>query len=119
MLLDDLHICMCTHISAHTYTNTHTCTQIILLHKCETPEYVLFSSSNVGDFSREVKMLASLQDTDNSGERLLDAARGLIGAFSDLLKAAEPNAIEVTFISNLIEFYMEHISFLPRYKVFF
>ncbi|XP_059140472.1 talin-2-like isoform X4 [Physella acuta] len=51
-------------------------------------------SSNVGDFSRDVKMLATLQEGDDSGLRLLDAARGLIGAFSDLLKAAEPGSTE-------------------------
>uniref|UniRef100_A0A0B7BNT7 I/LWEQ domain-containing protein n=1 Tax=Arion vulgaris TaxID=1028688 RepID=A0A0B7BNT7_9EUPU len=51
-------------------------------------------SSNVGDFSRDVKMLATLQEEDNSGQRLLDAARGLIGAFSDLLRIAEPGTTE-------------------------
>ncbi|CAL1533836.1 unnamed protein product, partial [Lymnaea stagnalis] len=51
-------------------------------------------TSNVGDFSRDVKMLATLQEEGDSGQRLLDAARGLIGAFSDLLKAAEPGTQE-------------------------
>lgn len=41
-------------------------------------------------------MLATLQEGDDSGLRLLDAARGLIGAFSDLLKAAEPGSTEVS-----------------------
>ncbi|XP_055873161.1 talin-1 isoform X5 [Biomphalaria glabrata] len=50
-------------------------------------------TSNVGDFSRDVKMLANLQEED-SGQRLLDAARGLIGAFSDLLRAADPSTTE-------------------------
>ncbi|BFZ14072.1 hypothetical protein BsWGS_17114 [Bradybaena similaris] len=51
-------------------------------------------SSNVGDFSRDVKMLATLHEDDRSGQRLLDAARGLIGAFSDLLRIAEPGTTE-------------------------
>lgn len=49
----------------------------------------------MGDFSRDVKMLATLHEDDRSGQRLLDAARGLIGAFSDLLRIAEPGTTEV------------------------
>ncbi|KAH9509677.1 Talin-2, partial [Bulinus truncatus] len=51
-------------------------------------------TSNVGDFSRDVKMLATLQEEDDSGQRLMNAARGLIGAFSDLLRAADPGSTE-------------------------
>ena len=56
-----------------------------------------FRSSNLPDFSRDVKMLATLNEDDDSGNRLLDAARGLIGAFSDLLRAAEPLNNEVSY----------------------
>ena len=42
-------------------------------------------------------MLATLQEEDTNGQRLLDAARGLVGAFSDLLRAAEPETVEVSF----------------------
>ena len=41
-------------------------------------------------------MLATLQEEDTNGQRLLDAARGLVGAFSDLLRAAEPETVEVS-----------------------
>ncbi|XP_012946700.1 talin-2, partial [Aplysia californica] len=39
-------------------------------------------------------MLATLQEDNNSGQKLMDAARGLVGAFSDLLRAAEPGTQE-------------------------
>ena len=55
-----------------------------------------FSSSNVGMFSKDVKMLAALQEEEVDGDRLLDAARRLAGAFSDLLKAAQPGTQEVS-----------------------
>lgn len=47
-------------------------------------------TSNMGDFSHDVRMLAALQEDDDSGKRLLDAAKKLAGAFSDLLNAAQP-----------------------------
>lgn len=40
--------------------------------------------------AKDVKIVASLMDDDESGERLIDAARRLCKAFSDLLNAAEP-----------------------------
>lgn len=51
-------------------------------------------SSNMGQFSRDVKMLAALGEDDNSGDRLLDATRRLCGAFSDLMNAAQPGSKE-------------------------
>lgn len=44
-------------------------------------------------------MIAALMDDDLSGERLLDATRKLCAAFSDLLKAAEPEKLEVRILS--------------------
>ncbi|XP_064596457.1 talin-1-like [Liolophura sinensis] len=49
-------------------------------------------ASNLGEFSHDVKMLAALQEDDKG--RLLDAARRLAGAFSDLLDAAQPGSKE-------------------------
>ncbi|XP_067653820.1 talin-1-like isoform X2 [Haliotis asinina] len=49
-------------------------------------------SSNLGQFSRDVKMVAALQEENN--DKLLDAARRLAGAFSDLLNAATPANVE-------------------------
>ena len=42
-----------------------------------------------------MKMLAALQEKDNDGDRLMDAARKLAGAFTDLLEAAQPGTSQV------------------------
>ncbi|CAG2163728.1 unnamed protein product [Oppiella nova] len=47
-------------------------------------------STNLPEMSRDVKVIAALMDDDDKGERLIDAARNLCSAFSELLKAAEP-----------------------------
>ncbi|KAG1695569.1 Talin-1 [Nymphon striatum] len=47
-------------------------------------------SSNLPEMSRGVKMIAALMEPEPDGEKLLDATRKLCNAFSDLLKAAEP-----------------------------
>lgn len=52
-------------------------------------------TSNLPEMTRGVRMIAALMDDDNSGDRLLDAARKLCSAFTDLLKAAEPDNKEV------------------------
>ena len=57
---------------------------------------VLFSSSNIGEFSKDVRMLAALEETETDGDKLLDAARRLAGAFSELLMAAQPGSAEVS-----------------------
>ncbi|CAH1788698.1 unnamed protein product [Owenia fusiformis] len=51
-------------------------------------------STNMTDLSKDVRMLATLQDDDQDGDKLLDAARKLAGAFTDLLKAAQPGTKE-------------------------
>ena len=48
-----------------------------------------FSSSNLQDLSKGIKMIAGLLDDDDDGKNLLDATRGLASAFSNLLKAAQ------------------------------
>lgn len=53
-------------------------------------------TSNLPEMTRGVRMIAALMDDENSGDRLLDAARRLCNAFSDLLRAAEPETREVT-----------------------
>nr|XP_022305900.1 talin-1-like isoform X8 [Crassostrea virginica] len=57
-------------------------------------------TSNIDDFSQDVRMLGALQDDDASRNKLLGAAKRLCGAFSDLLNAAEPGQKEGK--SNLI-----------------
>ncbi|KAJ8983101.1 hypothetical protein NQ317_001844 [Molorchus minor] len=50
--------------------------------------------SNLPEMTKDVKMIAALMDDGNMGEKLLDATRQLCHAFSDLLKAAEPESRE-------------------------
>ncbi|KZC14531.1 Talin-1 [Dufourea novaeangliae] len=47
-------------------------------------------ATNLPEMTKGVRMIAALMDDDTSGDRLLDAARKLCSAFSDLLKATEP-----------------------------
>lgn len=55
--------------------------------------------SNLPEMTKDVRMIAALMEDTNSGEKLLDATRLLCSAFSDLLRAAEPESKEV-FILN-------------------
>jgi len=57
--------------------------------------FIAFSSSNMGEFSKDVRMLAALEESENDGDKLMDAARRLAGAFSELLTVAQPGANEV------------------------
>lgn len=60
--------------------------------------------SNLPEVTKDVKMIAALMEDRNMGEKLLDATRKMCFAFSDLLKAAEPESKEVwfnTLISNV------------------
>ena len=43
-------------------------------------------------------MLAALKEEEESGEDLLQAARRLAKAFSDLLNAAQPGDIQVSLV---------------------
>lgn len=49
-------------------------------------------TTNLPEMSKDVKVIAALMDDHDRGERLVDAARSLCNAFSELLKAAEPSA---------------------------
>ncbi|KDR19212.1 Talin-1 [Zootermopsis nevadensis] len=51
-------------------------------------------TSNLPEMTRGVRMIAALMEDESSGDKLLDAARKLCTAFSDLLKAAEPETKE-------------------------
>lgn len=53
-------------------------------------------ATNLPEMTKGVRMIAALMDDESSGERLLDAARKLCTAFSDLLKATEPETKEVS-----------------------
>ncbi|CAB0031459.1 unnamed protein product [Trichogramma brassicae] len=51
-------------------------------------------TSNLPEVTKGVSMIAALIDDESTGDRLLDAARKLCLAFSDLLKATEPETKE-------------------------
>ncbi|XP_076285547.1 talin_middle and talin-RS domain-containing protein rhea isoform X2 [Lasioglossum baleicum] len=51
-------------------------------------------ATNLPEMTKGVRMIAALMEDDTSGDRLLDAARKLCSAFSDLLKATEPETKE-------------------------
>uniref|UniRef100_T1K2Z5 I/LWEQ domain-containing protein n=2 Tax=Tetranychus urticae TaxID=32264 RepID=T1K2Z5_TETUR len=49
-------------------------------------------TSNLPEMSKDVRVIATLMEDEAKGDELLDAARRLCKAFSDLLKAAEPTS---------------------------
>ncbi|RWS31093.1 talin-1-like protein [Leptotrombidium deliense] len=49
-------------------------------------------SDQLPQMSRDVRVMASLMEDDDKGDRLIQAAKNLCSAFSDLLRAAEPQA---------------------------
>ncbi|KAK0087903.1 hypothetical protein PV325_013782 [Microctonus aethiopoides] len=51
-------------------------------------------TTHLPEVTKGVRMIAALMEDDSSGERLLDAARKLCTAFSDLLRATEPETKE-------------------------
>ncbi|XP_034178669.2 talin_middle and talin-RS domain-containing protein rhea isoform X1 [Osmia lignaria lignaria] len=51
-------------------------------------------ATNLPEMTKGVRMIAALMEDESSGDRLLDAARKLCSAFSDLLKATEPETKE-------------------------
>lgn len=63
-------------------------------------------TSNLPEMTRGVRMIAALMDDENSGDKLLDAARRLCNAFSDLLRAAEPETREVGSLSAACLFFL-------------
>ncbi|XP_053387301.1 talin-1-like [Mercenaria mercenaria] len=74
--------------------------QLVTLTGNDEPDYgavgasVNQISSNLGDFTHDIRMLAALQEEDNSGEKLMDAARRLAGGLSDLLNSVQPERRE-------------------------
>ncbi len=56
--------------------------------------HVTTISSNLTELTKGVKMLSALLGEEGDGNGILDAARGLMGAFSDLLKCAQPESQE-------------------------
>lgn len=59
-------------------------------------------ATNLPEMTKGVRMIAALMEDDTSGDRLLDAARKLCTAFSDLLKATEPETKEVSNLGLIV-----------------
>ena len=73
-------------------------------------------STNLPDMAREVKMLAALMDDRGTeGDDLMGAARTLCGAFSDMLRAAEPQTNEVRKIITCQ--FLRKVDRLPVYRI--
>jgi talin len=53
-----------------------------------------FSTTNITEMSKDIRMLAALQESDDDSDRLLGAAKRLVDAFSTMLKAAQPDSKE-------------------------
>ncbi|XP_023303329.1 talin-1 isoform X3 [Lucilia cuprina] len=51
-------------------------------------------AQTIPEVTKEVRLIAALMEDDTNGDKLLEAARNLCTAFSDLLKAAEPESKE-------------------------
>ncbi|XP_017129396.1 talin-2 isoform X2 [Drosophila elegans] len=51
-------------------------------------------AQTIPEVTKEVRLIAALMENDTNGDQLLEAARKLCNAFSDLLKAAEPESKE-------------------------
>lgn len=51
-------------------------------------------TQSIPEVTKEVRLIAALLEDDNNGDKLLDTARKLCLALSDLLKAAEPESKE-------------------------
>ncbi|CAG4965792.1 unnamed protein product [Colias eurytheme] len=51
-------------------------------------------TTNLPEMTKGVQMIAALMDDDDNGDKLLDATRKLCSAFTDLLRAAEPETKE-------------------------
>jgi hypothetical protein len=75
-------------------------------------------TSNLPEMTRGVKMIAALMDDQEKGEHLFDATRRLCAAFSDLLRAAEPESHEVIISHNfsLPPFSLDSFLFFSGFK---
>lgn len=51
-------------------------------------------AQSIPEVTKEVRLIAALMEDDNGGDKLLETARKLCSALSDLLKAAEPESKE-------------------------
>ncbi|XP_017861648.1 PREDICTED: talin-2 isoform X3 [Drosophila arizonae] len=87
-------------VSSHVATMSAATAQIITASQPDEVDTEAISASvsqiaqTIPEVTKEVRLIAALMENDTNGDQLLEAARNLCNAFSDLLKAAEPESKE-------------------------
>ncbi|XP_044738316.1 talin-1 isoform X2 [Chrysoperla carnea] len=89
-------------VTAHIAAMNAATAQVVTLTSCSQDEVdhnavgaaITTIQSNLPEMTKDVKLIAALMEDNTNGERLLDATRKLCSAFTDLLKAAEPETRE-------------------------
>ncbi|XP_017042490.1 talin-2 isoform X2 [Drosophila ficusphila] len=87
-------------VSSHVATMSAATAQIITASHPDEVDTEAISASvsqiaqTIPEVTKEVRLIAALMENDSNGDQLLEAARNLCNAFSDLLKAAEPESKE-------------------------
>ncbi|KAH8322033.1 hypothetical protein KR059_000878 [Drosophila kikkawai] len=87
-------------VSSHVATMSAATAQIITASQPDEVDTEAISASvsqiaqTIPEVTKEVRLIAALMENDSNGDQLLEAARNLCNAFSDLLKAAEPESKE-------------------------
>ncbi|XP_033160745.1 talin-2 isoform X2 [Drosophila mauritiana] len=87
-------------VSSHVATMSAATAQIITASHPDEVDTEAISASvsqiaqTIPEVTKEVRLIAALMENDTNGDQLLEAARNLCNAFSDLLKAAEPESKE-------------------------
>lgn len=83
-------------VTSHVATMSAATAQIITASHPDEVDTEAISASvsqiaqTIPEVTKEVRLIAALMEDSNNGDKLLEAARNLCNAFSDLLKAAEP-----------------------------
>ncbi|CAD7082909.1 unnamed protein product [Hermetia illucens] len=86
-------------VTTHVATMSAATAQIVTASPDDTDTDAIGSAvsqiaQTIPEVTKEVRLIAALMEDDNSGDKLLEAARKLCSAFSDLLRAAEPESKE-------------------------
>ncbi|XP_030385592.1 talin-2 isoform X3 [Scaptodrosophila lebanonensis] len=87
-------------VTSHVATMSAATAQIITASHPDEVDTEAISASvsqiaqTIPEVTKEVRLIAALMEDDTNGDKLLEAARNLCNAFSDLLKAAEPESKE-------------------------
>ena len=66
-----------------------------------SPLSLSYSSTNLSELAKAVRMLAALNPSETDGGNLLDAARALAAATANLLNSAHPENLQVSCAHSL------------------